>query len=82
MHSSIRLSDLQLQNEAALMSCRIRAVEHRKSVAGLAGAHHGLKNRILLSYTELRMRIHDARNLSIFCYLKKSSKLLVFVFSC
>jgi len=35
------------------MSCRIRGVEHRKSAAGLAGAHHGLKNRILLSYARI-----------------------------
>ena len=28
-HSSIRQSNLQRKNEAALMSCRIRAVEHR-----------------------------------------------------
>jgi len=35
-HSSFRQSNLQLQNEAALMSCRIRAVEHRKSAARLA----------------------------------------------
>jgi len=38
-HSSLRQSNLQLQNEAALMSRRIRAVEHRKCAAGLAGAH-------------------------------------------
>jgi len=50
-HSSLRLSNLQLQNEAALMSCRIRAVEHRKCAAGLAGAHPGLQDRILLNYT-------------------------------
>jgi len=31
-HSSMRQSNLQLQNETALMSCRIRAVEHRKKV--------------------------------------------------
>ena len=29
-HSSLRQSNLPLQNQAALMSCRIRAVEHRK----------------------------------------------------
>jgi len=34
-HSSLRQSKLQLQNQAALMSRRIRAVEHRKSAAGL-----------------------------------------------
>jgi len=33
------------------MSCRLRAVEHRKLVAGLAGAHPGLHDRILLNYT-------------------------------
>ena len=38
---SLRPSKLQLQNEAALISCRIRAVEHRKCMAGPAGAHPG-----------------------------------------
>jgi len=46
-HSSLRQSNLQQQNEAALMSRRIRAVEHR-CVAGLTGAHPGLQDRILL----------------------------------
>jgi len=32
------------------MSCRIRAVEHRKCAAGLADAHPGLQDRILLNY--------------------------------
>jgi len=36
-HSSLRQSNLQRKNEAALMSCLIRAVEHRKCAAGLAG---------------------------------------------
>jgi len=35
------------------MSCRIRAVEHRKCAAGLAGAHHGLQGRMLLNYTRI-----------------------------
>ena len=35
------------------MSCRICAVEHRANAAGLAGAHPGLKNRILLNYTRI-----------------------------
>jgi len=52
-HSSLRQTNLQLQNEAALMSCRIRAVEHRKCAAGLAGARPGLHNRILLNYTRI-----------------------------
>jgi len=46
-HSSIRQSNLQLQNEAALMSCRIRAFEHR-SAAGLAGAHPGFEKSNLV----------------------------------
>ena len=33
------------------MSCRIRAVEHRKCEAGHAGAHPGLQDRLLLNYT-------------------------------
>jgi len=52
-HSSIRQSNLQRKNEATLMSCRIRAVEHRISADGLAGTHPGLKNRILLNYTRI-----------------------------
>jgi len=32
------------------MSCRIRVVEHRKCAAGLADAHPGLQDRILLNY--------------------------------
>jgi len=49
-HSSLRQSNLQLQNEAALMSRRVRAVEHR-SAAGLPGAHPALQDRVLLNYT-------------------------------
>jgi len=36
---SLRQINLQLQNEAALISCRIRAVEHRNCAAGMAAAH-------------------------------------------
>jgi len=49
--SSLHQSNSQLQNEAALMSCRIQAVEHRKCAAGLFDAHPGLQDRILLNYT-------------------------------
>jgi len=51
--SSLRQRNFQLQNEAALMSCRIRAVEHRKCAAGLADAHPGLQDRILLNFTRI-----------------------------
>jgi len=52
-HSSLRQSNLQLRNVAALMSCRIRAVEHRKCAAGLSNAHPGLQDQILLNYTRI-----------------------------
>ena len=35
------------------MSCRIRAVEHRKCVAGPAGAHPALQDRILQNCTRI-----------------------------
>jgi len=68
-HSSLRRSNLQLQNQAALMTCRIRAVEYRKCAAELAGSHPGLQDRIMLISTRLRMRMKYARKLSIFCYV-------------
>ena len=52
-HSSPRQSNLQLQNEAALRSRQIRAVEHWRCAAGLAGADPGLRDRILLNYTRI-----------------------------
>ena len=54
-HSSVRQCNLQHRNEAALMSCRIRAVEHRKCAAGLASAHPGLRDRILLNYARIEI---------------------------
>jgi len=79
-HSSLCQSNFitQLQNEAALMSCRIWAVEHRKCAAGLADAHHGLQDRILLNYT----RIENAHKVR-----KKTSDFLLWIefqqiFSC
>jgi len=47
-HSSVRQRNLQLQNQAALRSLYIRSVEHWRCAAGLAGAHPGLQDRILL----------------------------------
>jgi len=65
-HSSLRQSKLQLQNEAALMSCRIRAVEHRKCAAGLAGTHPCLQDRIFLNYTRIENAHKYARNFQFF----------------
>ena len=52
-HSSIRQSNLQLQNQAGLRSRQIRAVEHWRCAAGLTGAHPGLQDRILLNHTRI-----------------------------
>ena len=35
------------------MSRRIQAVKYRKCATGLAGAHSGLQDRILLNYTKI-----------------------------
>ena len=64
-HSSLRQSNLQRQNDAALRSCRIRAVEHRKCAAGLTDAHPGFQDCILLHYT----RIENVHKVSYFCYV-------------
>ena len=42
------------------MSLRIRAVEHRKCVAGPAGAHPGLQDQILQNYTRIE-HVHEVR---------------------
>jgi len=70
-----------MQNQAGLMSCRIRAVEHRNCAAGLAVAHPGLQDRILLNYT----RIENARkvrkkNSNFLCV--EVQQLLIFLFPC
>jgi len=68
-HSSLRQSNWQLQNEAMLMSCRMRAVEHWKYAAGVAGAHPGLQDRIMLVYTKIE-NAHKVRKTTFdFCYV-------------
>ena len=52
------------------MYCRIRAVEHSKSAAGLADAQPHLKDRILLNYT----RIENAHKVR-----KKTFDFLLFI---
>ena len=69
IRSSLRQSKLQRKNEAALMSCRIRAVECRKCAAGLAGAHLGLQNRILLNYTRIENAHKVCKKTFNFCYV-------------
>ena len=45
------------------MSFGIRAVEHRKCVAGPAGAHPGLQDRILQDYTRIEYT-HEVRKIT------------------
>ena len=66
-HSSLRQSHLPLQNDAALMSFRIRVVEHRKCVAGPAGAHTGLQDRILQNYARIE-NAHEVRKKTFIFY--------------
>jgi len=68
-HSSLGQSNLQLQNEAALISCQIQAVEHRKCADGLAGAHHGFKDRILLNFTRIDNTNKYTKKDSFYCYV-------------
>jgi len=67
-------------NQAALMSHRVRTGKHR-CAAGMAGAHPGLQDRILLKYTRIENG-HEARKKTFvfFYYVQKSSKLLVCLF--
>ena len=46
--SSQRQSNLQRQNQAALMPCRMRTVEHKKCVAGVSQAQPGLQDRMFI----------------------------------
>jgi len=68
-HSSLRPINLPLQNDAALMSFRIRVVEQRKCVAGPAGAHLGLQDRILQNYTRIE-NAHEVRKKTFYFLLR------------
>jgi len=64
------------------MSRRIRAVEYRSCAAELASAHLGLQDRTLLNYTRIENAHKVRKKTFVFCYVYKSSKLLVFLFPC
>jgi len=49
------------------MSCRMRAVENRKCVAGPSGAHPGLQDRILQNYTRME-NAHEVRKKTVNFY--------------
>jgi len=72
-HSSLRQSKLQLQNQAALRSRQIRAVEHWRCAAGLAGVHPGLRDRILLNYTRTENAHKVRKKTFVFCDVLKST---------
>jgi len=55
------------------MSCRIRAVEHRKFAAGLAGACPGLQDRILLNYPKIE-NVHKVCKKSFNFLLRKEAQ--------
>jgi len=69
-HTSLRESKLKLQNQAALISRCMQAVEHRKCAAGLFNAHPALQDRILLSFTRIENK-HKVR--------KKTFDFLLFI---
>jgi len=70
-----------LQNEAALMSCRIQAVEHTKCSDGLTNAQPGLKDRILLNYTRIE-NAHKVRKKTFkFLFCIKVQQTFCFIFS-
>jgi len=81
-HSSLCQSNLQLQNEAAHMSCQIRAVDHiRKCAAGLSDAHPGLRDRILLNHRRIE-NAHKVRKKTFdFLFCIEHQQILGFPFS-
>ena len=80
-HSILRQSNLQLQNKPALMSCQIRAFKLRKCAAGLAGAHPGLQDRILLNYTRIENAHKVRRKIFNFLLCTEVQKTFSFPFS-
>ena len=71
------------ENQAALISHWIRAVEHRKCAAGVSNAHPDLQNPILLNCTWIE-NAHKVRKktLDFLLCIEVQSKFLVFLFPC
>ena len=63
------------------MSYRIRAVEHRRCAAGLADAHPGLQDRILLNYTRIENAHKVRKNTFAFLLCTKIQRSFSFPFS-
>jgi len=65
-------SNLQLQNQAALMSRRVQALGRRRYAVGLACTHSGLQDRILLYCTRIE-NVHKVRKKTfVLCYVYRS----------
>jgi len=79
IHSRPRYRRSERQKEAALMFRRIRAVKHRRCVTGMADAHPGLQDRILLNCPIIENAC-EVRKKNIFCFVQKSTKRLVLLF--
>jgi len=64
------------------MTCRIRAVENRKSAAGLAGAQPRLKDRVLLNCTRIE-NAHKVRKKTFdFWLFTEVQQTFSFLFTC
>jgi len=81
-HSSLRQSNIQLQNVAALISCPVRAVEHRKCASGLAGAHTSWQDRILLNHTRIENAHKVRKKPLVFMLCTEIQQTFFFVFPC
>ena len=81
-HSPLRQSNFQLQNQATLMSCRIRAVEHWKCAAWLSNTHPGLQDRILLNYTRIENVHKVCKKTFDFLLYIEVQQILFFLFLC
>ena len=83
--SSLRQSNLQLQNQAALFYRRIRALEHRKCAARLACTYSGLQERILLNCTRIenahKVRKKTYRFFAVYIEVQQTFT-VVFLFPC
>jgi len=76
-HSSVRQSNLLLQSRVALMSRRIRAVEHR-CAAGLVG---GLQDRIFVNYTRIENAYKVRKKTFVFLLCIEVQQTFSFYFS-
>jgi len=63
------------------MSCRIRAVEHRKCVVRPAGVHPGLHDRILQNYTRIENTYEVRKKTSNFSLCIEVQQTFSFLFS-